>query len=202
MSVVSASIVRSLRQVPAEQLDPQARKLLTFVDNRQDASLQAGHFNDFVQVVQLRGALYRAVAAVPSGLTHEDVAARVTEALGLGFASYAANPGAKFSQRDHTERALREVVAYRLYLDLQRGWRVTMPNLEQVGLLSVDYVDLADIARDDECWDGTHVALRRAEPAQREELGHVMLDELRRVLAVDVDVLSTEGFERLSNLSR
>ncbi len=33
------------------------RKLLTFTDNRQDASLQAGHFNDFVQVGLLRTAL-------------------------------------------------------------------------------------------------------------------------------------------------
>ena len=42
-----------------------ARKLLAFVDNRQDASLQAGHFNDFVQVTQLRGALYRALEKAP-----------------------------------------------------------------------------------------------------------------------------------------
>ena len=28
------------------------RKLLGFTDNRQDASLQAGHFNDFVQVLR------------------------------------------------------------------------------------------------------------------------------------------------------
>ena len=42
-----------------------ARKLLAFVDNRQDACLQAGHFNDFVQVTQLRGALYRALEQGP-----------------------------------------------------------------------------------------------------------------------------------------
>jgi hypothetical protein len=52
-SLISASIVRSLMSVPADDLDRQARKLLTFVDNRQDASLQAGHFNDFVQVTML-----------------------------------------------------------------------------------------------------------------------------------------------------
>jgi hypothetical protein len=62
-SLVSASIVRSLKAVPAEALSKKARKLLTFVDNRQDASLQAGHFNDFVQITQLRGALHRAVVA-------------------------------------------------------------------------------------------------------------------------------------------
>lgn len=59
-SLISASVVRSLKSVPEEALDKEARKLLTFVDNRQDASLQAGHFNDFVQITQLRGALYRA----------------------------------------------------------------------------------------------------------------------------------------------
>lgn len=54
-SLISASVVRSLKSVPEEVLDKEARKLLTFVDNRQDASLQAGHFNDFVQITQLRG---------------------------------------------------------------------------------------------------------------------------------------------------
>lgn len=40
-SLISASIVKSLRAVPEESLGKEARKLLTFVDNRQDASLQA-----------------------------------------------------------------------------------------------------------------------------------------------------------------
>ena len=60
----------------------------------------------------------------------------VTDSLGLEFADFAENPGAKFSQRDSAERALRQVIEYRLYTDLKRGWRVTMPNLEQVGLLA------------------------------------------------------------------
>jgi hypothetical protein len=38
------------------------RKLLGFTDNRQDAALQAGHFNDFVFVTRLR-------AAILAGLT-------------------------------------------------------------------------------------------------------------------------------------
>jgi len=84
MTLLSASIVRSLREVPADQLPSSARKLLTFVDNRQDASLQAGHFNDFVQVSQLRGALHGALAAAgPDGLSHETVPAAVTAALQL-----------------------------------------------------------------------------------------------------------------------
>jgi hypothetical protein len=29
---------------------------------------------------------------------------------------------------------------------MERGWRITMPNLEQTGLLRIDYLDLPDIA--------------------------------------------------------
>lgn len=45
-TILSISSVRFLRQEPT--LQDFARKLLSFTDNRQDASLQAGHFNDFV----------------------------------------------------------------------------------------------------------------------------------------------------------
>src|SRR5215813_1366823 len=103
MSLITASVVRTLRTWEGD-LDDKARKLLTFVDNRQDASLQAGHFNDFVQVTQLRGALYAAAVQKPEGLRHDDVAQRVVDALGLDFKAFAANPEAKYSQRDHTMR--------------------------------------------------------------------------------------------------
>jgi very-short-patch-repair endonuclease len=201
VSVVSASIVRSLRAVPETELSLQARKLLTFVDNRQDASLQAGHFNDFVQVAQLRGALLRAMRAVPDGLRHEAVAQRVTDALGLELKEFAANPGARFSAQEQAFRALRGVVEYRLYEDLRRGFRITMPNLEQTGLLQVRYVDLAEVAADEQSWAATGPELRTAPAALRAELARILLDELRKVLAVDVDCLTETGFERLTRES-
>ena len=202
VTILSSSIVRSLRAFDTEHLAPEARKLLTFVDNRQDASLQAGHFNDFIQVAQLRGALSHALDRYPEGLTHDAVAQVVTDSLGLEFADFAENPGAKFSQRDSAERALRQVIEYRLYTDLKRGWRVTMPNLEQVGLLHVHYVDLPEIAADVETWEGRHPLLQRASAALREELARILLDELRRVLAIDVDCLTELGFERVQRESR
>jgi hypothetical protein len=194
MSLVSASVVRALRAA-GDALDPQARKLLTFVDNRQDASLQAGHFNDFVQVTQLRGALYRALRCSDGGLTHDTVAAKVTDALGLEMGDFGRNPEAKFGQKDQAWRALREAVGYRLYLDLERGWRVTMPNLEQCGLLKIDYADLAEICRDEPSWDRMHIALREDKPEHRYEVAATLLDELRRNLAIDVHSLSEDGFD-------
>jgi superfamily II DNA/RNA helicase len=200
MSLITTSIVRTLRTWEGD-LDEKARKLLAFVDNRQDASLQAGHFNDFVQVTQLRGALYRALEKAPAGLTDEIVAQRVTEELGLTMAGFARNPGAKYSQRDEAWRALREVTGYRLYLDLERGWRVTMPNLEQAGLLRIRYRDLPEVAADSEAWQGCHFALREDDPGHRREIAAALLDELRRNLAIDVEYLSDEGFDQVRRLS-
>ncbi|MFW0786136.1 DEAD/DEAH box helicase [Gordonia sp. CPCC 206044] len=199
VSVVSSSIVRSLKQLPPEELPSDARKLLTFVDNRQDASLQAGHFNDFIQVTQLRGALYRALEQ--SELRHDDVAQHVVAALGLPFEAFAANPEAKYGARASAERAFKEFIEFRLYADLQRGWRVTMPNLEQTGLLQIAYDSLPEIAADAELWSSSHVALQDAVAGYREELCRIVLDEFRRDLAVDVECLSEDGFDRLRRQS-
>ena len=198
LSVIGASVVRALRAAP--DLGKQARKLLSFVDNRQDASLQAGHFNDFVQVVQMRGALYRAVAAAPDGLTHERVAQRVTDALHLELPQFARRPDVKYG-RDEIWRALREIVNYRLYLDLERGWRVTMPNLEQTGLLRISYRYLDEVAADQEIWASRHHLLRDDEPERRYEIAATLLDELRRNLAIDVRCLTEEGFDEIRKLS-
>src|SRR5437016_10206008 len=92
-TVFSLTIVRELRKL--EGLDPAARKLLSFTDNRQDASLQAGHFNDFIQIGLLRGALYAAVErAGETGLSYKLIARAVVDALGLEFPEYASNPEA------------------------------------------------------------------------------------------------------------
>ncbi len=200
MTVVASSVVRSLRNV--ESVPDEARKLLTFVDNRQDASLQAGHFNDFVQVSLLRGSLHRAAEkAGPGGLTHEAVAAAVVDQLGLDFSDYAADADPSPSLRDATDKALREVVGFRVYADLARGWRITMPNLEQTGLLLVDYADLEWLAGREDRWAGTHPALAGDAADHRRELMAVLLDELRRSLAVDVDALTQPGFERIQRLT-
>ncbi|MEV4680457.1 DEAD/DEAH box helicase [Streptomyces kurssanovii] len=205
-SLISASIVKSLRAVPEESLGKEARKLLTFVDNRQDASLQAGHFNDFAQVTQLRGALYQAaVQAGEEGLRHDDLAEAVTEVMGLAPREYAAGTDLPPSMERRATKAFRDVVGYRLYRDLERGWRITMPNLEQTGLLRIDYEDLDWVAARTERWQSAHAVLRDADPALREETARTLLDYMRRALAVDVqyfrddfDTLLRASEERLS----
>jgi len=50
---------------------PNARKLLSFTDNRQDASLQSGHLNDFIEVGLLRGAKIQSADFGGSCLTRD-----------------------------------------------------------------------------------------------------------------------------------
>ena len=202
-SLISASIMRSLQAVPEQALDRSARKLLTFVDNRQDASLQAGHFNDFVQVMLLRGALYRAaVRAGEDGLSEEDIPARVTTALGLAVNEYAREPGEEVGMAKRTAAALRDVVNMRVYLDLERGWRVTMPNLEQCGLLSIDYLDLDAIAANEELWQSAAGPLRQAPPQARERLCRIVLNEMRRSLAIEAECFDELEFDRIKRRSQ
>jgi hypothetical protein len=200
-SLLSITAVRSLRG--DETLEPRARKLLAFTDNRQDASLQAGHLNDTVEVGLLRSALYRAAAAAgDAGLGHDELANRVAEALDLPIEEYARDPAVKFAARAETDRALRDVLGYRLYRDLERGWRVTAPNLEQSGLLLIRYDSLDELAAADEEWASAHPALAAATPEQRREVGKALLDHLRRELAIHVDYLREDwqdGMRRRSN---
>ena len=90
---------------------------------------------------------------------------------------------------------MREVIGYRLYLDLERGWRVTMPNLEQTGLLRIEYRDLPEIAADDESWAGHPPGAAGRRRRAREEVAAALLDELRRNLAIDVEYLTEDGFD-------
>jgi ATP-dependent helicase YprA (DUF1998 family) len=79
-TLVSGSAIVQLRA--DGDVDEKARKLLSFTDNRQDASLQAGHFNDFIQVALIRSALHKALSKSGS-LDHAMVTPAVFSALGL-----------------------------------------------------------------------------------------------------------------------
>jgi ATP-dependent helicase YprA (DUF1998 family)/very-short-patch-repair endonuclease len=189
----------SIRQLATEKsLRPEARKLLSFTDNRQDASLQAGHFNDFIEVSLLRGALYQAIRkAGGDGLHHDEISAAVFNAIALPLSSFATNPEAKFQALEETNRALREVLAYRIYRDLRRGWRIVAPNLEQCGLLEIGYASLKELCADEDSWKGTHQALVEAKPDTRERIARTLLDHLRRELAIKVEYLDAEFQDRL-----
>jgi len=182
-----------IRNMGKSSYDAASRKLLSFTDNRQDASLQAGHFNDFIEVGLLRSGLQRAVeAAGEEGIGHDQLPSTVFEQLGFPLKHYAFDPGIKGNARDQTDAAMREVITYRLYRDLRRGWRILAPNLEQTGLLRIDYPHVEEACADEKEWSQAHSALAGAKPETRAKLAKVLLDELRRQLAIRVDYLGSQ----------
>jgi len=199
-TIMSLSIIRNLRLEGT--LPQKARKLLSFTDNRQDASLQAGHFNDFVEVGLLRAALYRAIYdSGPDGIIHDAITQKVFDVLDLPLSLYASDPDAKFQAKVETERTLRRVLGYRLYRDLKRGWRVMSPNLEQCGLLEINYLSLNELCEANEEWQDFHPALASAKPNNRYKIAKTLLDFMRRELAIKVDYLDSNELERIQQAS-
>ena len=132
--------------------DPEFQKLLSFTDNRQDAALQAGHFNDFIKVVQLRAAIRKAVDDAPEGfLTIHTIGDAIFRALNLSFQEYAnaTTDNLMHGIRAQYDDTFRTFLVHRALYDLRRSWRIVLPNLEQCALLTVDYQHLDDLAA---CW--------------------------------------------------
>ncbi len=202
-TILSLSTIRHLREARerGEELTI-VPKMLSFTDNRQDASLQAGHFNDFVEIGLLRSALYCAAKqAGAAGLQHDTLTLKVFEALHLSPNQYAVNAELKYSAKIKTEQALRNVLGYHLYLDLRRGWRITSPNLEQCGLLKINYQDLPEACEDEDLWQPYHEVIRALPPITRQELCHTLLDYMRRELAIKVDYLDHSRQEEIKQQS-
>jgi ATP-dependent helicase YprA (DUF1998 family) len=159
-------------------------KLLSFTDNRQDASLQAGHFNDFIHVSLLRTALHAALLQ-ENELTFDRVAEAVVRASRLGLREIAKNADLdpQSPAAGDIWRAFTELTEYRLYEDLRRGWRVVQPNLENVGLLRVQYRGLETVCANNARWQ-FDASVASLEPANRERLVRAVLDQFRRKLAI------------------
>lgn len=203
--------IRSLIELQSDRdLEAKARKLLSFTDNRQDASLQAGHFNDFAQVALLRSALHKATQnSGEKGLNHYELSRSVFDAMQLKFDEYASDSEIRGPARNATNDALRRVIEYLLYRDLQRGWRVTAPNLEDCGLIHFNYEGLKGddgLLTEKDLWSNglsmktangeefveVPEVIRTCSPEIREELLCTLLDILRRSLAIKVDVLDPQ----------
>jgi ATP-dependent helicase YprA (DUF1998 family)/very-short-patch-repair endonuclease len=201
-TILSLTLIRNLRNDPNLQGNDRIKKLLSFTDNRQDASLQAGHFNDFIEMVLLRSAIYKAIErAGNAGIHHDILPQKVFDALGLDFSLYAVDPTVRFTQKNETERALREALGYRIYRDLKRGWRITSPNLEQCGLLDIEYTSLDDVCSAEDIWQNVHPAPAGASLETRRQICKVLLDFMRRELAIKVDYLNSNYQESLKQLS-
>ena len=165
---------------------PRDQKLLSFTDNRQDAALQAGHFNDFVQVVRLRAGIRQALETTANGiLDYATLGEAIFKSLSLPFRDYGnrdAEPELAPVKRKY-EEALQDYLLFRVLADLRRSWRIVLPNLEQCALLDIDYLDLDEIIAEDGFWADLDIANSLAHPERREFLATV-LDYFRLEYAI------------------
>jgi hypothetical protein len=185
------------------------RKILGFTDNRQDAALQSGHFNDFVFVSLLRGAMLRAVRAAGSGgLAEDEFGLAVARALGFDGANRAARvhwmlaPEAGAVAREDAQRALAKVLSHRVWADLRRGWRYTIPNLLGLELIALRFVGLEDILDDAGAVAACLPAGRSLDRAALETLLGHLLGAFVEGLAVETEALDPTRLDRVGQSSR
>lgn len=207
------------KQLPASI---NARKLLGFTDNRQDAALQSGHFNDFIFVTLLRGAMLRAVLAAGSdGLGYEQFGNALRKALGFepedaarrGEWMLDENP-TSFAVLDQAKSVINRVLAHRLWNDLRRGWRYTNPNLDQLDLIGIEYPGIPLLAADAMACSGADQGglsdlqqrgfdiLSSIEPDTRRAMFRELFDAMREGLAIGVAALEQGELEEAAQLSQ
>ena len=206
-TIIIAAILQWMNG-PENAIAPLTRKLLAFTDNRQDAALQAGHFNDFIFVTLLRGAVLAVLTeAGDEGIQEDEVGSAIQRALGLVAANqsrrqeWLIEPDVRGANLINAEKSLRESLTHRFWIDQRRGWRYTNPNLEQLGLIKAHYISVDELAADQNQFSQSPL-LSRASGQERANGLVAMLDVMRKGLAVESDALDRSRIEGLSSRMR
>jgi superfamily II DNA/RNA helicase len=177
----------TITQLQAFDEPDEKQKLLSFTDNRQDASLQAGHFNDFIKVGQLRAAIAKALD-IHETLDYTDIAEKVFNCLNIPQEQFSKQPATFPGPKKENEDAFKDFITYRIIHDLRRSWRVVLPNLEQCALLEIEYKHLLDSVNDNALWQPNEL-LHGMTPDERKEFLHQIFDYFRKSYALSFSML-------------
>ncbi len=187
-TVLSLQILRQLYNMPRNPEDKyDFRKLLGFSDNRQDTALQAGHFNDFLNQIILRGGLVCALRKAQQPLRLPDLVDSIchvfhfndnhdADAMTELLVSPETTQGRLLSQ---ALSALRFSLSYRLLKDLRDQNLYTCPSLEKLGLMYITYEGLKELCSDHQAFAPNSV-LRALDSDKRQQLFEAFLSEVRR----------------------
>jgi len=185
--------------------DHDKRKLLGFTDNRQDAALQSGHFNDFIFLLTIRGGLLAALEK-SNGILHEaDLSEFVFNAIGFNNdtyeinSEYLQNPDIKGHQKTEAQSTLRFILGYRLLRDIRKGWRHNNPSLEALELIKIEYEGLSKYLETDE--DGLLPEILCLPLTKRLELFMLVFDEMKKNLCISSRFLSRNEHDKYRSWS-
>jgi hypothetical protein len=200
-TILTLSILRQLfANQPETPGMPDYRKLLGFTDNRQDAALQAGHFNDFIFLLLLRAGLLGGLKQNGGSLTEENLSEAVFKALGFNgsdpgvLSEYLRDPSLLGLALKEAQKALRFVIGYRLIRDLRKGWRYNNPNLDQLKLLDVGYEGLETFCAHEASFKDQPM-LARLSPDERAQFARLVFGEFTRNLCIESRYLDGQEHE-------
>lgn len=177
----------TITQLQAFGEPSEKQKLLSFTDNRQDASLQAGHFNDFVKIGQLRAAISKALEKFQK-LDYTNITDRIFECLQIPQEQFAKNPAMFPGPKKENEDAFKDFIMYRLLHDLRRSWRVVLPNLEQCALLKIEYNHVESSVQESGLWNSIDL-LAVMQPDERKQFLYQFFDFFRKSYALSFSML-------------
>lgn len=180
-TILSFNILRELAEAG---YDYKKQKVLSFTDNRQDAALQSGHFNDFFQTLHLRAGINKAVHESEKGyLEFAEIGEAIFKALDLEQEEYAISIARFPGPLKDNENTLKDFLTYKVLYDLRRSWRVVLPNLEQCGLLKIRYKHFDENLENPEFINDLN-SIIELEKEERLELVHNTLDFFRKTYAI------------------
>lgn len=195
-TVLNFSIIKQLAEYG---FSSEQQKVLSFTDNRQDAALQAGHFNDFIKTTRLRSAIFHALERTPE-LDYSNIDQAIFDALNLSQEEYADRPAELESPRRDNEIAFKYYLMYSVLYDLRYSWQVILPNLEQCALLEIHFKYLKELCNQEKKWENIPI-LNDISPTEREEIVYQILDYFRKSYALyDEKYLSSKAIQEKKNI--
>lgn len=173
------------------------RKLLTFVDARQDASLQAGHFNDFIRYGRIRAATLQALKDQRK-ILYKDIAHEIISTLKLDFKEYSSNAEAFGSRETDINSTLHDYVLYLAECDLAHNWSLNMPNLEDCSLMEIKYLGMPEELRSESYYAQGFWAQFNKHYEDMEKLITMVLTFFRHKRALDSYTSTITGSRKLA----
>jgi superfamily II DNA or RNA helicase/very-short-patch-repair endonuclease/ribosomal protein L37AE/L43A len=195
-------------------MDKDERKIIGFSDNRQDTALQAGHLNNLYQRMLFRQVFYNALKE-NGAIEESDVALNVEQVGSAIFNTYekynllpdySVNTGSKFGKAmGQDTEVYKKYLIFMVMQDMKKARYKNQQNLEDVGLLKVDYDGLEDMANCEEFIKEWVPDLLTYSTDIRYDYIKGILDEMRRFGAFDHEYIlkykdfKVEAFDKIKD---
>ena len=174
-----------------ESADKDEKKVIGFSDNRQDAAFQAGHLNHWYSQIFFRKILLRVINELNEPTYVNELPKELTKYLQPD----AGNEESR-RRRKNFERVFLRYIHNFLFVEIRGTKKFTSRNLEDVGLIEIEYEDLLELAKDKTLID-KYESVKNYNPELLYEFLKGFLDIFRFEVAVaHEDLINKEPFRQ------